>query len=177
MVELIKDVLEDMNKQLARIERSLNLLNDELIWKRLNASMNSIGNICLHLAGNEYQNVVSAIGNRPFVRKRSREFTMDGGISKDELMDLLRHTRSESESVLSALLQDDLSREVTIRYEPEDWKRMHRRDSSVHEACDTRLIGQLLVQVSAHYGYHAGQIVLLTKLLRDTDEHLTGQYH
>ncbi|AEI40512.1 hypothetical protein KNP414_01951 [Paenibacillus mucilaginosus KNP414] len=54
---------------------------------------------------------------------------------------------------------------------------MHRRDSLDHEACDTRFIGRLLVQVSAHYGYHAGQIVMLTKMLQDTNEHITGQYH
>ncbi|MNS67895.1 DinB superfamily protein [compost metagenome] len=177
MVELIKDVMEDMNKQLDRIERSLNLLNDELIWERLKDSMNSIGNLCLHLAGNEYQNFVSAIGNRPFIRERSREFTTSGGVSRDELIGLLRKTRSESESVLFALSNDDLSREVTIHYELEDWKRMHRIDSPVHEACDTRLIGRLLVQVAAHYGYHAGQIVVLTKMLRNTNEHITGQYH
>ncbi|MCZ8521375.1 MULTISPECIES: DUF1572 family protein [Paenibacillus] len=177
MVELIKDVMEDMNKQLDRIERSLHLLNDELIWTRWKDSMNSIGNICLHLAGNEYQNVVSAIGNRPFIRERSREFTTDGGLSKDELIGLLRQTRSESERVLFALVNDDLSREVTIRYDPEDWMRMHRSASPVHEACDTRGMGRLLVQVAAHYAYHAGQIVMLTKMLRDTKEHLTGQYH
>ncbi|WP_426449279.1 DUF1572 family protein [Paenibacillus sp. S-38] len=177
MVELIKDVMEDMNKQLDRIERSLHLLNDELIWRRLKDSMNSIGNICLHLAGNEYQNFVSAIGGRPFIRERSREFTTDGGLSKEELIGLLRRTRSESERVLLALVQEDLSREVTIRYEPEDWRRMHRSDSPVGETCDTRVIGRLLVQVCAHYGYHAGQIVVLTKMLRDTNEHLTGQYH
>ncbi|WP_433942818.1 DUF1572 family protein [Paenibacillus sp. SN-8-1] len=177
MVELVKDVMEDMNKQLDRIERSLHLLNDELIWMRMKDSMNSIGNLCLHLAGNEYQNVVSAIGGRPFIRERSREFTTSGGISKDELISLLRKTRSESESVLFALTDDDLLRKVTIRYELEDWRRMHRIDSPVHEACDTRLIGQLLVQVSAHYGYHAGQIVVLTKMLRETSENITGQYH
>ncbi|MFB9327894.1 DinB family protein [Paenibacillus aurantiacus] len=177
MVGLAKDVMEDMNKQLDRIERSLNLLNDELVWKRSKDSMNSIGNICLHLAGNEYQNIASAIGNEPFVRERSREFTTDGGLSKDELISLLRRTRSESERVLSALSSDDLSREVVIRYDREDWKRMHRIDSSAHEPCDTRFIGRLLVQVAAHYGYHAGQIVLLAKQLIDTNEHLTGQYH
>lgn len=177
MVELIKNVMEDMNKQLARIDRSLNLLNDELVWKRMKASMNSIGNICLHLAGNEYQNVVSAIGNKPFIRKRSQEFTTDGGLSKLELLDLLRKTRFESERVLAGLTQDDLSREVIIRYDREDWRRMHRKDSDVQDAFDKRTIDQLIVQVSAHYGYHAGQIVVLTKLLIDTNEHLTGQYH
>jgi hypothetical protein len=169
--------MEDMNKQLDRIEKSLNQLDDQLIWKRMKNSMNSIGNLCLHLAGNEYQNFVSAIGNKLFIRERSREFTTDGGISKEELISLLRKTRSESEGVLSALLNDDLFREVTVRYDREDWNRMHRSDASDHEAYDTRVIGRLLVQVSAHYGYHTGQIVLLTKMLRDTNEHLTGQYH
>ncbi|RIX51238.1 DUF1572 domain-containing protein [Paenibacillus nanensis] len=177
MPELIRDILEDMNKQLVRIERSLNLLNDELVWRRMKESMNSIGNLCLHLAGNEYQNVVSAIGNRPFVRERSREFTTDGGASKDELLGLLRATRTESERVLGGLSPYDLSREVIIRYDPEDWRRMHRKDSQAEDACDKRTIGQLLVQVSAHYGYHAGQIVLLAKMLIDTNEHLSGQYH
>ncbi|RUT35757.1 DUF1572 domain-containing protein [Paenibacillus zeisoli] len=177
MVELIKDVMEDMNKQLDRIEQSLNLLTDELIWKRMKETMNSIGNLCHHLAGNEYQNLVSSIGNRPFIRERSREFTTSGGISKEELIGLLRRTRAESESVLCALVNDDLSREVTIRYDLDDWRRMHRIDSPVHEACDTRMVNRLLVQVSAHYGYHAGQIVVLTKMLLNTDEHITGQYH
>ncbi|MGQ7887471.1 DUF1572 family protein [Paenibacillus sp. WC2504] len=177
IIELIKDVMEDMNKQLSRIERSLNLLNEELIWKRLNDSTNSIGNICLHLAGNEYQYFVSAIGNEPFIRERSREFTTDEGISKEELTGLLRETRSKSESVLYALHNDDLSREVTIRYDLEDWKRMHRIETPVHEASDTKVIRRLLVQVSTHYGYHVGQIVLLTKILTLTNEHITGQYH
>ncbi|MFC5447478.1 DUF1572 family protein [Paenibacillus aestuarii] len=177
MIELIKDVMEDMNKQLDRVERSLDLLDEGLIWKRLNNSMNSIGNICLHLAGNEYQNFVSAIGNQPFIRERSREFTTNGGIAKAELISLLRQTRSKSESVLFALHDDDLSREVIIRYDLEDWKRMHRIDSPVYEASDIRVIRRLLVQVAAHYGYHAGQIVLLTKTLTDTNEHITGQYH
>ncbi|MFC5529541.1 DUF1572 family protein [Cohnella yongneupensis] len=177
MIELIKHVMEDMNKQLDRVEKSLNQLNDELIWRRMKDSMNSIGNLCLHLAGNEYQNFVSAIGNRPFIRERTREFTTDGGISKEELIILLRKTRSESEDVLSELSNDDLSREVTIHYDREDWNRMHRSDAHAEETYDTRLIGRLLIQVSAHYGYHAGQIVVLAKMLRGTNEHVTGQFH
>ena len=155
----------------------MNQLNDELIWKRMKDSMNSIGNLCLHLAGNEYQNFVSAIGNRPFIRERTREFTMDGGLSKEELIILLRKTRSESEDVLSALSNDDLSREIIIRYDRGDWNRMHRSDAPADETNDTRLIGRMLIQVSTHYGYHAGQIVVLAKMLRDTNEHVTGQYH
>lgn len=177
MIEWVKYIMEDMNKQLERIEKSLSQLNDELIWRRTKDSMNSIGNLILHLAGNEYQNLVSAIGNRPFIRERTREFTTEGGVSKETLISLLRNTRLESEEVLSTLSNDDMSREVVIRYGHEDWNRMHRSEALADETYDTRLIGRLLIQVSAHYGYHAGQIVLLTKMLLDTNEHVTGQYH
>ncbi|SET07934.1 DUF1572 family protein [Paenibacillus sp. NFR01] len=177
MIEWATYVLEDMNKQLERIERSLNLLSDEQIWSKPKDSMNSVGNLCLHLAGNEYQNLVSAIGGKPFIRERTREFTADGGLTRQELIDLLRNTRSRSTEVLTALTNEDLTREVVIRFGHEDWNRMHRSAVSAEEAQDIRVVSRLLIQVSTHYGYHAGQIVVLAKLLQDTDEHISGQYH
>ncbi|MGO4270459.1 DinB family protein [Paenibacillus sp. TAF58] len=177
MLELTRNVLEDMEKQLDRIIKSISLLDDDLIWKKMKDSMNSIGNLCLHLAGNEYQNLISAIGNKPFIRERTREFNSEGGISKDELISLLSNTRSESANILSALSEKDLKREVIIRYDLEDWNRMLRVNASEDETYEVRLISRLLVQVASHYGYHAGQIVLLSKLLKDSNEHITGQYH
>lgn len=178
MLELVKNVLEDMDKQLYRIIKSMDHLDDDLIWKKMRVSTNSIGNLCLHMAGNEYQNFVSAIGNKPFIRERSRrEFNPEGGISRDQLKTLLLRTRTESTSTLSNLSEEDLKREVIIRYSLEDWNRMHRVNASEDETYDVRVISLLLIQVAAHYGYHAGQIVLLSKLLKDIDENITGQYH
>jgi hypothetical protein len=178
MLELTKNVLEDMDKQLNRIIKSLDHLDDDLIWKKMKASTNSIGNLCLHLAGNEYQNIVSAIGNKPFIRERSRrEFNSVGGMSRDEVGRLLLRTRSESTSIISALTEEDLKREVIIRYGLEDWNKMLRVNASEDETYEVRVINRILIQVAAHYGYHAGQIVLLSKLLKDMDENITGQYH
>ncbi|MBY9078898.1 DUF1572 family protein [Paenibacillus sp. HN-1] len=178
MLEIVTNILEDMDKQLNRILKSLDRLDDDLIWTRLKASTNSIGNLCLHLAGNEYQNLVSAIGGKPFIRERSRrEFEPEGGITRDELKQLLLGTRAESARILSNLAEEDLDREVTIRYSLEDWNRMHRVNASEDETYDVRSVRLLLIQVATHYGYHAGQIVLISKLLKDTDEHITGQYH
>lgn len=178
MLELIKNVLEDMDKQLDRIVKSLDRLDDEQVWKRMKASTNSIGNLCLHLTGNEYQNFVSAIGNKPFIRERSRlEFDSEGGMSRDELKSVLVRTRSESTRILSALSEADLDKEVIIRYGQEDWNRMLRVHTSEDETYEVRVIRRLLIQVASHYGYHAGQIVLLSKLLKDTEENITGQYH
>ncbi|RNB89830.1 DUF1572 domain-containing protein [Brevibacillus fluminis] len=177
MAKLIKHVLDDMNKSLARIVKSIEPLDDELVWAKPKASMNSIGNLCLHLAGNEYQNFVSAIGGNPFIRERTQEFASVGGTTKDELIGLLTDTRAESERVLSALSTEDLQREVRIHFALEDWNRMHRVTAAEGETHDVREISQLLVQVAAHYAYHAGQIVIFSKMLKDTDEHISGQYH
>ncbi|UUZ84793.1 DUF1572 domain-containing protein [Paenibacillus sp. P26] len=177
MTELVTYVLEDMNKQLERIKKSVTPLDDNSIWKKMNCSTNSIGNICLHLAGNEYQNFVSAVGNNPFIRERSREFETEGGITKEELIQLLERTRSQTTTILSALSEHDLMREVTVRYGHEDWNRMLRVNAAADETCEIKVIGRLLVQVASHYGYHAGQIVFLSKLIHETNEHITGQYH
>ena len=178
MQKLISNVLEDMDKQLHRIIKSLSNLDDEMIWKRLKVSTNSVGNLCLHLAGNEYQNFVSAIGNKAFIRKRSQgEFNIEGGMTRDELINLLLTTREESTFILSNLSEDDLNREVLIRYDLNDWNRMHRVNALEDEAYDKRVISRLLIQVGTHYGYHAGQIVLLAKLIVNFDENITGQYH
>ncbi|WP_232229171.1 DUF1572 domain-containing protein [Paenibacillus zanthoxyli] len=76
-------------EQLERIKKSLIPFDDDSIWKKIKHSTNSIGNLCLHMAGNEYQNFVSAVGNNPFIRERSREFKTEGGIAKEELIHLL----------------------------------------------------------------------------------------
>lgn len=177
MLKLVEAVIEDMDKQLERIVKSLDPLDDSLVWSRPKDTMNSIGNLCLHLAGNERMNVISAIGDRPFIRERSKEFTTEGGISKEELIRHLTDTRAEAKNILARLTEKDLDREVAIHYGLEDWNRMLRVQAEEGETYEVKVVGKLLVAVAAHYGYHAGQIVLLSKLQKDTGEHVTGQYH
>ncbi|WP_236703529.1 DUF1572 family protein [Paenibacillus xylanivorans] len=128
-----------MNKQLERIETSLNRLNDEQIWSRLQPGMNSVGNYCLHLAGNEYQNLVTGIGFKPLLRERSVEFETKGGITREQLIAKLRHVRAESTMILSALCEDDLSREVTLPYELTDWNRMNRSEDEAKDRMSIKL--------------------------------------
>ncbi|WP_405156654.1 DUF1572 family protein [Paenibacillus sp. FSL K6-0108] len=177
MIKLIQDVVEDMNKQLERIETSLSRLNEEQIWKRLQPGLNSVGNYCLHLAGNEYQNLVTGIGNQPLIRERSAEFNTNGGLTGKELLAKLRHVRTESIAILSGLEETDLTKEVTIPYELTDWNRMNRSEDKAKDAYEHKIVRTLLIKVAAHYGYHTGQIVLLSKILQPTDDHLTGLYH
>ncbi|MNP77253.1 hypothetical protein D3C76_1746440 [compost metagenome] len=72
-----------------------------------------------------------------------------------------------------------MAREVFVPYGQEDWQRMKpgATAAEAEAAGEKRLIRTLLVRVPAHYGYHTGQIVLLSKILSGTGEHLSGLYH
>jgi uncharacterized damage-inducible protein DinB len=170
-------VLNEMNKQLRRIETCINLLSEEQIWYKFKPNMNSIGNLCLHLAGNEYQHFVSGIGNAPFNRTRSREFTENNVMSGKELLELLNDVRQQTSRIILELTEADLKRSVTIHYSIEDWNKMMIRPSFETESKYSKDIETILVHVCEHYSYHAGQIVVITKLLSNNRENFTGTYH
>lgn len=177
MLPIIQDVLQDMNLQLDRIDRSVRLLDDERLWTKPGPGMNSIGNLCLHLAGNEYQNFVTGLGGKPLVRERSQEFEAEGGLSGEELVAKLRAVRLDSTAVLSSLTEPDLDRDIVVPYGEEDWKRMKGGNEDAGAPQETKNTRLTIIKVATHYGYHAGQIVLLAKLLDGTGANLSGSYH
>jgi uncharacterized damage-inducible protein DinB len=172
----IEEVLKQMNTQLNRIEICLNKLSEEDIWNKIKSSTNSIGNLCIHLAGNEYQHFVSGIGGQPFIRERSEEFNASNAMNKEELIKRLRFVRQESTSVLLKLNDEDLTREVKVYYDEEDWKRM-RNSLDAGEPFYSRPIQTHLFHVAEHYGYHTGQIVFITKILQEDKEYITQFRH
>ncbi|MBP1989619.1 DinB family protein [Paenibacillus eucommiae] len=170
-------VLNEMNKQLQRIETCLNLLSDEQVWHRLKPNMNSIGNLCMHLTGNEYQHFVSGLGKTSFNRTRSEEFSIDIGKSGNELIKLLKDVRRQSSSILEVITESDLKTSIAIHYSNEDWNKMIVRPVFETMSNYSRDLETILIQVCEHYSYHAGQVVVLTKLLIDSEDNITGTYH
>lgn len=146
-----------MDTELERIHTSFARLTDDEIWRKPKHFMNSIGNLCLHLAGNEYQNIVCGIGKKPFNRMRSQEFLADGGFSSVELSELLTTTREQSREILQSLTDEAFATVVQIDY-PND-------------------LLDLVYHTAAHYSYHTGQIILLTKLFQHGEEHVLQWKH
>jgi uncharacterized damage-inducible protein DinB len=176
MSGFIEEVLKLMNTQLNRIETCLIKLSEEDVWKKIKSNTNSIGNLCIHLAGNEYQHFVSGIGKQPFIRERSQEFSVSNTLSKEELINKLQSVRQESTAILLKLDELDLKNEVKVYYDEEDWKRM-KNTANAGESFYVRPIQTLLFHVAEHYAYHAGQIVYMTKLLQEDKEHITEFRH
>ncbi|MDR7315839.1 DinB family protein [Brevibacillus nitrificans] len=166
MHQFYKQTLQLLDTELDRIHVALDRLSHERIWKKGRESTNSIGNLCLHLAGNEYQNVVSAIGNKPFVRERSAEFLAMGSYTSAQLRERLFDVRAQSRQVIEKLTEEDFHREVTIAYPP-----------GAGIASYQKTIMELLYHTASHYSYHTGQIVYMTRILQEGDEHLLRWKH
>jgi uncharacterized damage-inducible protein DinB len=159
--------LNMLDKELEKIQLALSRISDdEALWKKLREGTNSVGNLCLHLASNEYHNIVSSIGGYPYMRERSAEFLAEGGYTCRELSEYLPTVREKSREVLTALSGDDLGREIYVNYPPE-----------TGITSSSRQMMELLYHVTVHYSYHTGQIVYITRLIQQENENLLKWRH
>lgn len=139
-------------KYLPEIERCLELLTEDNVWRRTGEESNSIGNLILHLEGNVREWIIGGIGKLPFERVRQMEFDERRLIPKEELIEKLRKVVAEADAVLSNLDPAILTENRTIQ----------GRDTTILKA---------IYHVVEHFSMHAGQIILLTKMQTEKDLH------
>jgi uncharacterized damage-inducible protein DinB len=135
---------------LPKLERCLNILTDEQVWWRANPESNSIGNLCLHLAGNARQWIVSGLGGEIDARARQREFDERSMIPRSELVSSLRETLEDVDTVLA-------------RFDLERCLEQHEIQGIKVTALEA------IYHVTEHFSMHTGQIILLTKMLSQRD--------
>jgi hypothetical protein len=90
-----------LDECLAKIEHCAGQLADEQVWWRPRESLNSIGNLLLHLSGNLRQWIVSGVGGAEDVRDRPAEFTAESSLTTAALLAQLRQTVSEAKVALA----------------------------------------------------------------------------
>jgi uncharacterized damage-inducible protein DinB len=168
MNEFIKESLASLDTQLLIIETAINRLSEEDIWKKFKEEMNSVGNLCLHLAGSEYAFISSIIGGMPLIRKRSNEFTDYAIMNGKELVENLKNVRYQSKEVIEKMDYSDLAREI---YLPAS------SSTVTPEPSKTQSCLSVVLYVIEHYSFHTGQIVYITKLLQSNGEHLLKWKH
>jgi L-amino acid N-acyltransferase YncA len=105
----------ELTKALDRIKHCLAQLADEQVWQRPSESMNSIGNLILHLCGNLRQWIVAGIGGEPDVRQRPMEFSERGPISMLELVRRLDEVVAHAHDALKKSAAQDLLRQRCIQ--------------------------------------------------------------
>lgn len=133
--------------QKAMAERAFGQLDDQQLRTALSPETNSVAVILKHLAGNmisRWTDFLTSDGEKPG-RDRDREF-VDDSAGRAELLAYWEKGWACLFAAIDSLSPDDLSRTVTIRGEP-------------HTVTDA-----ILRQLD-HYGYHVGQIVLISRIL------------
>lgn len=129
----------------AKIKHCLDQLSDEQAWWRPKPSLNSIGNLILHLCGNLHQWVVCGVGGAADNRDHPREFTERGPIPKAELLRRLDETVGQAKAALVGLSAGRILERRRI------------------QATDQTMISAIFDSVP-HFRGHTQEIILMTRM-------------
>ena len=148
----------------AQIRECVEALDEEQIWWRPNEGENSIGNIVLHVSGSLNHYLNRQIGGIPYERDREAEFAERRLIPKAELLQIFDDMVAKAEQTFNALTPERLG-------DPSPEPKMYK------------VVVQDLVGIATHLANHAGQVLWITKMLREgaldevwmrTHKHLGG---
>lgn len=131
----------------SQILTCLDALTDEQIWWRPNEAANSVGNLVIHLTGSLNHYLNRAIGGFAYDRDRAAEFAERRAIPKAELRAKFEDMVRKAEQTLSSLSPARL-----LDPSPEP----------LHNTIFEDILG-----VATHLSTHTGQIVWITKMLRE----------
>ena len=148
--ELVKNALFRIDESTRMIQKSLTNISEEEFWQKPNASLNSIGNLILHLCGNIMQYIISSLGETEDLRNRDHEFSAKETATKKETLKQLEQTVDIAKRVV---FDTDISNLLKVR--------------SV-QGFTFSGVG-VIVHAVEHYSYHTGQIAFWVKQLKNED--------
>jgi Protein of unknown function (DUF1572) len=155
MTELASHYLDEVRRQFRGSKRlgegAINQLKDQELFITLDPESNSVALIIKHITGNQrsrFTDFLTTDGEKPN-RNRDQEFEIIAS-SRVEVLRWWEEGWACVFSAIEALRPEDLMRTVTIRSEP-------------------HTVVQALNRQVAHYAYHVGQIVFLSKHFRSEE--------
>jgi uncharacterized damage-inducible protein DinB len=159
MESLLEQLLEQMEEHRNRIERALERVPEEKLWERPRDGLNSVGNLCVHLVGNESHYIGRIVGGTGYERDRPAEFNAESGAPAAQILAALADARATTERIFAELTAADFSREVDSNWPPEP------------------TVLRVILHVAQHYAFHTGQIILLARLLQPGSERILDWGH
>jgi uncharacterized damage-inducible protein DinB len=123
-------------------------LSEEQLWWRPNEESNSVGNLVLHLSGSMRHYVSKTVGGMEYERNRPAEFNEREALPKEQVISIFKDTISQVTQIFESL---DTSRFL----------------EATPEQAYNPTIFDLLYNVSIHVATHTGQILFVTKMLKE----------
>lgn len=132
----------------AQIRACIEELSEEQLWWRPNKQSNSVGNLVLHVRGAVLHFLCRGVGGTKYERDRPAEFAASGSISKEELLASF----------------DEMVEQATRTFDSLDASRLAEPST---EPAYYSIVFEDLFGVAIHLASHAGQIVFITKMLKE----------
>jgi uncharacterized damage-inducible protein DinB len=132
----------------AQIRSCIEQLSAEQLWWRPNEQSNSVGNLVLHVCGAVRHFLCRGVGGLAYERDRAAEFAAGGAIPKQQLLATF----------------DEMVAQATQTFDALDPARL--RETSTEPAYYS-VIFEDLFGVAIHLATHTGQIVYVTKMLKE----------
>ena len=152
MRKILSSIESEWRRYKILAERALEQTRDNELGKGSPGEGNSVAVIVSHIAGNlksRFTDFLTTDGEKPW-RDRDAEFQPRPKVTRREVMETWDEGWKTLFAALDPLMDDDLTRMVTIRGEK----------MLVHEA---------LHRLLAHTSYHVGQIVYIAKSFRGSE--------
>lgn len=132
----------------SQIRACVDELTEEQLWWRPNEQTNSVGNLVLHVSGSMRHYLSRGVGGIEYLRDRPAEFAERGPIPRAQLLATFDETISQASSILDSF-------ETSRFLEPTD------------EQNYIPTVFDLIFNIAIHLATHAGQIVFVTKMLKE----------
>ena len=150
LLEFADCAARKIEQDFRQIARCVGLLTIEEAWSRPNERCNSVANLVLHLTGNMRQWIIGGLGDDPTPRDRPAEFAARDPAPAAPILAAFEHVVQRSTAILRSMTTERLARRYTIQgYD---------------------VTGVLAAfHVAEHVSFHCGQIVHITKIIRNVD--------
>ena len=146
--QFIENSCYRMDESLRMIKISLTKISEEQVWQKPNASLNSIGNLILHLCGNMTQYGIASLNETEDNRQRDLEFSTEGGSSKKALFEQLKTTVNDVKGTFQSISMERL---LALKHV---------------QGFQFSGVGNI-IHVVEHFSYHTGQIAFWVKQLNN----------
>ena len=131
----------------AQIRACVEELTEDQLWWRPNEETNSVGNLVLHLSGSMRHYLSRGVGGIEYIRDRPAEFAERGPVPRAQLLATFDETISQAASILASF--------DTLRF-------LEQTDEPDY----VPTVFDVIFNVAIHLATHAGQIVYITKMLK-----------
>ena len=150
LIDFARSAARKLQQDCRQIVRCVRLLSETEAWSRPNEHCNSVANQMLHLTGNIRQWILGGLAGDKAERDRPGEFAARGPAPLDPIIAGLEQTIDAAARILSGLSADQLAQTYSIQ---------GYTVTGLHAA----------FHVAEHISFHTGQIVHITKAIKDVD--------